>query len=285
MMDVYHVGISGGKDSTAVLLWLVNESGIDRTAIRVSFCDTDNEHEWTYAHVRMLSEKVFPVEWLKPELGFYELARHKSRFPSVKTRFCTQHLKLFPTQDYIKRLMGDGYGVIAISGTRADESPARAKLPEREWSDFFACDLWRPLLHWTVDDVWAIHQKYGIPRNPLYDWGAARVGCFPCIMSRKHEIREIARSFPERISRIRQAELEMPNGSGFSSFFARKYVPEKFRSREIETAGGERVRVPTIDDVVTWSQTRQGGREYETGPQMDMGFDIPTCWNKYGACE
>ena len=54
------VGISGGKDSGAVLLWLVYESGIPKHKINATFCDTGNEHEWTYQQVDMLSQKAHP---------------------------------------------------------------------------------------------------------------------------------------------------------------------------------------------------------------------------------
>lgn len=61
---IYHVGISGGKDSGAVLLWLVHESGIPRHQINATFCDTGNEHEHTYEQVRILHEQVHPIETL-----------------------------------------------------------------------------------------------------------------------------------------------------------------------------------------------------------------------------
>jgi 3'-phosphoadenosine 5'-phosphosulfate sulfotransferase (PAPS reductase)/FAD synthetase len=80
-MQINHVGVSGGKDSTALLLWAVHESGYPRESLRASFADTGNELDVTYDYVRMLGETVFPITWLKPERDFYELAKHKKRFP------------------------------------------------------------------------------------------------------------------------------------------------------------------------------------------------------------
>lgn len=100
---VFHIGISGGKDSTAVLLWMIHESGIDRDKLDVTFCDTGNEHDWTYAHVRMLHEKVHAITILKPELPFFPLAFKKRRFPSTKARFCTEFLKIYPTEEHIRK--------------------------------------------------------------------------------------------------------------------------------------------------------------------------------------
>lgn len=270
----YHLGISGGKDSDATLLWVVKESGWDLGKLKVSFCDTGNEHGWTYRHIEMLREKVWPIETLKPEYGFYELAAKRGRFPSPKARFCTQVLKMQATQRYVKTLMGDG-DVLLLTGVRAAESPARAKLEESEFDFFYGCDVYRPILNWKIDDVWKIHEKYGIERNPLYDAGARRVGCFPCIMSRKSEIRVIAERFPERINKIRAWEEEIG-----SSFYPRTYVPAAFRSREVVTKDGERVMVPTIDDVVDWSMTERGGKAYSLFKDEPLA-----CNSSLGHCE
>lgn len=253
---IYHVGISGGKDSGAVLLWMVHESGIPRHQINATFCDTGNEHEWTYEQVAKLSDRVHPVETLKPELDFFALARKKQRFPSTKVRFCTQFLKIYPTQDHVQYLKEAYSHVVAVSGVRSNESADRAKLLEWDYSGHLLTMQWRPIITWTIAEVVAIHAKYGIPMNKLYAAGAQRVGCFPCIMSRKAEIRMIAQRFPERIAAIRDAEnaFEAENGR-YSSFFARNAVPERFRSKACVTKKGEEMNVATIDDVVKWSMT------------------------------
>jgi hypothetical protein len=67
----------------------------------------------------------------------------------------------------------------------------------------------------------------------------------------------ISRDFPEVICRLRIEERLI--GSRLSTFFARKTVPERFRSYEVETRKGP-MKVATIDDVVAWSQTGKGAR-------------------------
>ena len=282
---IYHVGVSGGKDSGAVLLWMVKESGIPREQIRATFCDTGNEIDETYNQVRILSERVFPIETLKPPLDFYELARKKKRFPSTKARFCTQDLKMKPSKEYIDNLLREGFDVIGVSGVRADESLSRSKLPE--WGDpmesYFGIKEWRPLLKWTIVEVVAIHKKYGITMNELYAKGAMRVGCVPCIMSRKSEVRNIAKNFPERIDFIRDQEWQGENGV-FHSFFPRKKVPVGFRSIEITTASGDTMTVATIDDVVAWSKTKD--RKHSHGQMaMDFWHEDEVCPTTMGVCE
>ena len=43
------IGLSGGKDSTALWGWAFNESGYDTATIHGSFADTENEYQETIA--------------------------------------------------------------------------------------------------------------------------------------------------------------------------------------------------------------------------------------------
>lgn len=278
---LYHVGVSGGKDSAAVLLWMVRESGIDPAKIRASFCDIGNDHPWTIEHVAKMSEEIHPIETIRPTLDFFELAWKKNRFPSTKARFCTEHLKIEPTQEHLLALRRQGYEPIGVSGVRAGESTDRSKLPEWDFSGMLICYEWRPLIAWSLDDVLAIHKRHNFPLNPLYSLGAQRVGCWPCIMSRKAEIRTIALRFPERIDEIRAWEEKFEAEKGrYSSFFPSRTVPERFRSKPYRMKDGTDVMVCTIDDVVKWAKTGKGAK----GSWEDDEPEEPiTC--KSGYCE
>jgi 3'-phosphoadenosine 5'-phosphosulfate sulfotransferase (PAPS reductase)/FAD synthetase len=281
---INHIGVSGGKDSTALLLWAKYESGYDPETIVASFCDTANEHQWTYDHVAMLAERVHPIIGITPERGFYELADHKKRFPGARSRFCTEHLKMIPTKAFVEHLASDGSEVLMHSGVRANESDDRALLEEREegWLSWFGFPTYRPLLRWTIADVWAIHERYGMPPNPLYAAGCKRVGCLPCCMSRKAEIANIADQFPERIDMIRDAEQSNGNRNGYSSFFPRRTVPLKWRDKIIKAKTGEKMAVATIDGVVKWA--RNDANRYTE--EFDFYDESPlACDSRYGACE
>lgn len=296
MAKLYHVGVSGGKDSTALLLWMVRESGIPEEQIRVTFNYIGNDADETVEHVRMLSRRVLAydaIEFLYPPLDFYELARKKNRFPGAKSRFCTQELKMKPCKAYIDNLLRAGYDVIAVNGIRADESEKRSKLSE--WGSalesYYGIPEWRPLIKWKIEDVWLIHKRYGIPPNPLYAKGAQRVGCLPCIMSRKSEIRMIAREFPERIEFL--ARNEFMGTGGFHGFRPRKSVPQAMCSQTYFSEKQQReFKVPSIHDAVAWSRTKDHKKD-NTQFAMDFWFDDPNlndfdahvCPSTMAACE
>lgn len=295
MKTLYVAGVSSGKDSSALMLWLVHESGIPHDSLRFTFSDTDNEADETYEHIRLLSRRVAPdeIEWLEPPLGFYDLARKKKRFPSVKARFCTQELKMKPSKAYIDNLLRAGYSVVPVSGIRAEESDERAKL--HEWGDplssYYGLKEWRPLLHWKIEDVFLIHKRYDIPLNPLYAMGAKRVGCLPCIMSRKSEIRMIIRTFPERIEKLRREEASVnAAGSGSASFFPINMVPPHQRRRAYTTKDGRELMVPTLDDVLAWSRTKDR-KKHNSQYAMDFWHedltdqDASVCPTTMGSCE
>lgn len=291
MSKIYHIGVSGGKDSTALLLWMVYESGIPRDHLIASFCDTQNEARETYDHIAMLSTSVFPVLRIETE-GFVQLALRKKRFPSTKRRFCTQELKLLPTMRFLDDLAERYDEVVPVSGVRRDESDDRAKL--EEWGDplesYFNLREWRPLIHWKIEDVLTIHAKYKIPLNPLYLKGATRVGCFPCINSNKAEIRAMIQHYPERIDQIREWESSFENLNGLSTFFPRNKVPMRFRSKVIQTKESGPMRVCTIDDVVAWAKT--GWKAQGNAPDIGGLYQVQLseigprlCLSQYQACE
>jgi 3'-phosphoadenosine 5'-phosphosulfate sulfotransferase (PAPS reductase)/FAD synthetase len=267
--------VSGGKDSTALCLFL-KEAGVDFRAVHM---DTGWEHPLTDEYINLLSEKVCPVEWIRPRMKMSDIILSKGMFPGRMNRFCTQSLKIFPFMSWVEREYGEMSPVNAV-GVRAAESKARSKLGH--WEDIEWVDTWRPLLLWTEDDVISIHKRNGIPPNPLYTKGVKRVGCWPCIFSRKEEIRLVAEMSPERISLIRKLESEVfdiakkryaDRGETFESL---GYKPPSFFTKTVD---GKASFIP-IDEVVEWSKTSFGGKQYE----LFWDRDRSSCM-KWGFCD
>lgn len=250
--------ISGGKDSAAMSLYLT-ELGIEHDRV---FCDTGWEHELTYEYLRgPLVEKLGPITWLEPKRKMEDLIRHKGMFPQRKIRFCTQELKVKPLASFINSRMEEGEDIVNAVGIRATESESRSKMPQWEWQDGFDCEVWRPLLHWTEQDVIDIHHRHGLRPNPLYLQGAARVGCWPCIYARKDEIRHVADSDPARIVRLRVLEAEITEAARMRAEKRGEILtnsPAWFQARD-----GGPYRCWPIDEVVKWSRTARGGQQYE----------------------
>lgn len=246
--------VSGGKDSAALSLHL-REQGIEHERV---FMDTGWEHPWTYEYLRgPLTEALGHITEISGTLGMVDLIRKKGMFPGRLRRFCTQELKIFPMQRYLAAIEDD---VVNAVGIRAAESAARSAMPEWEWQDGFDCEVWRPLIRWSEQDVIDIHRRHGLSPNPLYLAGASRVGCWPCIYARKAEIRLVADLSPDRIDTIRQLEVEV--GDAMEARAAAKGTLLEHRPAWFASRLG-RTGTQPIDDVVQWSRTDRGGRQFE----------------------
>jgi len=310
--DVFHLGISGGKDSTALFLWYIYESGLPLSKLIATICDTGNEDDFTYRFVEMLS-RIHPIRVIQPERDFWELAEWKQRFPSGQARFCTQWLKVIPSREFVLDLMRQGKEVLLMNGVRRGESTDRANTPEYNFDLGYGTSVYRPLVTWEIDHIWEIHKRYlnlqdvvgivesdldlsdelkgeiitriqghSIPRNPLYDMGAHRVGCFPCMDSDKLAIRGMAKYRPRRIDFIRGKEQTIGK-RGYSTFFVPAKVPPGYR-REFTTTKGKTHQIATIDDVVEWSQTAYGGKQYDFDPEIINPGQFMVC-GLNGECE
>ena len=258
--------VSGGKDSAAMSLYLT-ELGIEHDRV---FMDTGWEHPLTYEYLRgPLTSKLGPITEIAskkyPE-GFPQMVRDRGMFPSRTRRFCTQELKVVPMQGYINALVDAGADILNVVGIRADESESRSKLPEWEWTEGFDCEVWRPLISWSEQDVIDIHHRHGLRPNPLYLRGAARVGCYPCIFARKDEIRSIADNDPWKIVQIASLEREVvaraearnaAKGETFESLGHMR--PAFFQAMGALRSEGTDGRMVPIAEVVEWSRTSRGG--------------------------
>jgi 3'-phosphoadenosine 5'-phosphosulfate sulfotransferase (PAPS reductase)/FAD synthetase len=268
------VSVSGGKDSTALYCWAVNQFGKD--GFKAVFADTGHEHPVTYNYLRNLPDMAGgpEIHWVTSDFkdrllkkgkepsgnSFLDMCLWKGRVPSSRAQFCTEHLKLLPIKAWIESIRSDAE-VIMYTGIRAGESERRSKMPEREYMALYDCDTERPLLKWSEQDVFLYLKGKGVPPNPLYTSGFSRVGCFPCIHARKSELARLPEWAWDKLQ-----EWETKIGR---SWFSAGTVPGVF--------------IPTIADAKRWSKTTRGGK------QMDIfapsAVDVPSCMSTWGVCE
>ena len=188
------VGYSGGKDSTATLqlVWLAL-AGIpaaERTkTIHVISTDTLVENPVVAAWVTKSLEKMrtaaenagLPLvpHRLTPELHdtfWVNLIGKGYPAPRPKFRWCTERLKIRPSNNFISRVVRENGECILVLGTRKAESAARARSMERlerqrmreRLSPNAALPnslVYSPIERWTNDDVWMFLMQV---KNP---WG------------------------------------------------------------------------------------------------------------------
>ena len=244
--------------------------------------------------LRVLDERLANPGSANPYL---DLCLWKGLFPSRKAQFCTEVLKVEPIQKWQADMLRAGAVVISWQGVRAAESFERRDLPMiQELDAETVCGApvpgrliaYRPLIHVeTVDEVFAIAARHGVPRNPLYDLGASRVGCWPCINCVKAELVLVASSTPQDIDRLTAWEKMVSRVSrrGAATFFT--VVNDPVMAQEIAYArgAGEAMEITPethgIRRMVEWAKTDRGGRQYRL---FDDPIPSPAC-NAHGMCE
>jgi 3'-phosphoadenosine 5'-phosphosulfate sulfotransferase (PAPS reductase)/FAD synthetase len=244
--------VSGGRDSAAMSLYL-HELGVEHERV---FMDTGWEHPLTYEYIRgPLTRALGPITEIRGEVDFLGLVRRKGLFPSRVMRFCTVELKVKPIQRYLAE-RSETEEIVNAVGIRRAESRARSQMLEWEWSDGFDCEVWRPLVNWSREDVDAIHRRHNLEPNPLYGMGASRVGCWPCIHARKAEIALVADIDPDRIALIEGVERELnERGAERDEPMGRPFV----RRSMFSFHGGDSKHVPLpIRHAVDWARSKRG---------------------------
>tara|TARA_X000000368_G_C22984838_1_gene691646 strand:+ start:114 stop:1070 length:957 start_codon:yes stop_codon:yes gene_type:complete len=271
------VNMSGGKDSTAVALFL-REAGIKFTPI---FADTGWEHTDTYRYISEVLEPIFGKfirvrndkyfkqddEWLG---GMEQAIRKQGIFPSGVARWCTRELKIIPLQNFYCDLFTHlKKKPVTCIGIRADESHKRSKLAETDEKD--ESTIYRPILSWSTEDVINIHTKYNLKPNPLYLRGMLRVGCFPCIHTTKPQLRVLTKLYPERFDRINILENRV---NDMREERGRKRDATFFYSRRADR------RPMPVDEIVEWCKTDRKGRLYEDEDRLENNGCL-----SWGLCE
>lgn len=177
------VGYSGGKDSTATLqlVWSAI-SGLDakdrKKPIHVISTDTLVENpivaSWVNNSLLKMDESAasqqLPIHSnrLTPDIEntfWVNLIGKGYPAPRHKFRWCTERMKIMPSNKFIRSVVRENGEAILVLGTRKAESSKRAhsmkKLEKQRTRDRLSpnaslenCLVYSPIEDWTNDDVW-----------------------------------------------------------------------------------------------------------------------------------
>lgn len=208
-------------------------------------------------------------------IPFLDACIWKGFFPGRMRQFCTEVLKVEPITEQIVLPMLKAGPVLQWLGIRAEESIKRARDPRYNRHETGSY-LWRPILGWTVGQVWKQHARHGLAPNPLYP-EHDRVGCYLCINCKKKEVRIAADNSPHHIDKISNWETLVKRASkyGEASFF-----PAMTDSTDSDRTGTG--MYADIHRIVEWSRTARGGRQLDLFFQAQAGGG---CTSDLGLCE
>ena len=248
------VSLSGGKDSTAMLLLMI-ERGMPIDLVLSA--DTGTEFPEMYEHPAKVDAHLYKergmhittlrhpkgFEWLmfeEPKQKESSIARRKelgiplygNGWPGMRVRWCTGQLKSHLINKEVNRLKGQ-YNAVNYIGIAADE-PGRVK------------DAAYPLVDWGIDEAQALQICYdrGFDFGGLYQI-YRRASCWCCPFQRIGELRKLRQHHPELWAHL----LEMDNraramfGPGPLGQFRKDWSVERLDTRfareEADTKDGE----------------------------------------------
>lgn len=205
------IGLSAGKDSTAVALRYVEEFPGMLNRVHFVFADTGSELPETYEYLDRL-EKHFnkPVLRLKSKMGELEeiISKFNGYLPSPMSRYCTRMSKIVPFRDYMDDLAGDHDVVLNMVGIRADEPSRTGYQPCGQYADRVKTIMPLQQDNMNLHDVFEIVKKYvGLP--DYYRW-RTRSGCYFCFYQRRIEWVNLMREHPDLFEKAKQFEKTDP---------------------------------------------------------------------------
>ena len=224
---VRHIcGISGGKDSSALAVYLRNKV----PDLEYFFCDTGAELPETYEYLTRLEVILGkPIVRLNDRRGFdhwFEVFR--GTLPSPQMRWCTKNLKIKPIEAWI----GDAPALSYVA-IRADESNRKGYISTkpniRTLFPFIEDGI-------DADGVMRILADAGIGVPSYYEW-RTRSGCYFCFYQRKVEWLGLAERHPELFDRAVAIERKVLRDSGGDR--DADFGSRAMRGRQYTWSGGE----------------------------------------------
>ena len=233
------VSLSGGKDSSAMLLLMIER---DMPIDMVLSADTGMEFPEMYEHLAKLDEHLFRergihITTLRHPKGFeylmFDEPKQKPRslenraklgippygngWPGIRVRWCTGQLKTHLITKEVNRLKGE-LGAIHYVGIAADEA-WRCK------------DERYPLVEWGITEAQALQACYdrGFDFGGLYEI-YHRASCWCCPFQRIDELRKLRKHHPELWEKL--LELDRRALAQFGTGPLGQFKPDHFAVRQ-----------------------------------------------------
>lgn len=213
MADRHVLGISGGKDSAALAVFVrQNHPELD---VDYFFTDTGKELPEVYEFLGRLEGFLGkPIARLNPRRDFDFWLREYNHFlPSAQTRWCTRQLKLAPFEQWIKPMLAAGDKVTTYVAIRSDE-----EYREGYTSKHVNLKVKLPFRDAGIDKraVLDILDSSGVGIPKYYDW-RSRSGCTFCFFQQKIEWVRLKERHPEAFEEAKQYEKNaLEHGSPFT---------------------------------------------------------------------
>lgn len=190
------ISFSGGKDSTAMLLMLLEKG---EKIHSVMWFDTERDFPEILAHMKKLKSDL-------PYIHFQKI-RHWAGFDFLENRYGKAHgsggwctaAKRDCCNKYVRLMKKDNPNIVECIGFSFDEIQ-RAEKMCKKWVVRF------PLIEWNVTEMQSLQYCYdkGYGFNGIYEWmPSKRVSCYDCPKQSKGDWAAIKKYHPELLKKVK----------------------------------------------------------------------------------
>ncbi|KYQ99232.1 hypothetical protein AWY96_12270 [Serratia plymuthica] len=213
MMERHVLGLSGGKDSAALAIYM--RQNYPNLNIEYFFTDTGKELPEVYDFLGKLEGFLGkPIVKLNPKRDFDFWLREYNHFlPSPQTRWCTRQLKLLPFEQWVRPMLANGEKVYSYVAIRADED-----YREGYSSSNKNLKIVLPFRDDGIDKagVGELLEKSGVGWPDYYQW-RSRSGCTFCFYQQKIEWVRLKEHHPDKFIDAKKYEKDaLEHGSPFT---------------------------------------------------------------------
>jgi 3'-phosphoadenosine 5'-phosphosulfate sulfotransferase (PAPS reductase)/FAD synthetase len=213
MAERHVLGISGGKDSAALAVYMSLHH--PELPIEYFFTDTGKELPEVYEFLGKLEGFLGkPITYLNPNRDFdFWLRTYNHFLPSPRTRWCTRKLKLEPFKNWVKPSLEAGDTVYSYVAIRSDEEHREGMVTQNE-----NLKVVMPFRENGLDkaSVLEILDASGLGLPKYYDW-RSRSGCTFCFFQQKIEWVRLKSTHPEAFEDAKTYEKNaLEHGSPFT---------------------------------------------------------------------
>lgn len=225
------VSFSGGKDSTAMLLMMLEKN---MRVDEIVFCDTGKEFPQMYDHIKQVEKcigrKVTVLRAKKTFdylLGEYILKKGKRKgragysWPDIRNRWCTGFLK----RDVFNLHFSSAKDLVQYHGIAHDE-------PGRIGKN--GTNIIYPLYDWGITEKQALQYCY----SHGFRWGGLyeifdRVSCWCCPLQSLRGLENLYNYFPELWDEL--VEMDKKSWRRFKDGYTVTQLTEKFRRKKLQS--------------------------------------------------
>ena len=228
------VSFSGGKDSTAMLLRMLEENWVIDDII---FCDTGKDFPQMIEHINKVETYIYSkygrkITKLKSDKSFdYYMFEHiKTRgknkgkkgygWATMRCRWCTTLLKTRVVDSYLSKIGKSNEDYVEYIGIAADETNRIG-------------DKIYPLVEWGMTESDCL--KYCYERG--FDWGGLyehfdRLSCWCCPLKNQKELKILYKYYPELWQELKEMDKKAYNE--FKRGHSVEELELKFKKQEDE---------------------------------------------------